>query len=301
MPNEPLGIRDYLEASTDASKRTRTVTIVLVVASILALTALLNSLQSQWMHRRMLRLADIHGSYTQSKLGPYPTKAPSQSDADYQHEVKIYENRYVELVSAVEKAYVDTSFCVKVPFLGFTFDVNDLGILAGIGFVVVLGCYRFFLSREIDNLRLSFEEAEKMGIRELREFYILLAMRQVFTVPQTGYITRSWFLVSAPKLLTWCPLVVYFSITIHDFLTSGIGGSIDKTRNLVLLIYECAFVLILLWLSFSVTRRLLRMDGEWAEAWKAQNGERKIPRTAKTRKAAASDAGGTNSSGSGYQ
>lgn len=267
MPTDPLGIRDYLEASTDASTRTRTITIVLAVASILAATALLNSLQSQWMHGRMLRLGDLHSDYAKSKLGPYPEKSPSISDEAYKHAVQLYETRYLDLCSAVEKAYVDASFSVRAPFLGFVFDVNDLGLVSGIGFLVILGCYRFFLSREIDNLRLSFQQAKNIGEREVREFYVLLAMRQVFTVPQTEYINRSLFLSIAPKLLTWCPLLVYVSITVHDFLTANIGGNINRTRNEILLVSEIVFSFLLLWLSYSVTTRLLRMDQEWDKWW----------------------------------
>ena len=85
MPVDPLGIRDYLEASTDASKRTRTITIVLAVASVLAFTALLNSLQSQWMHRRMLKLGDIRGQYAASKLGGYPDRSKYGDDRTYAH------------------------------------------------------------------------------------------------------------------------------------------------------------------------------------------------------------------------
>ena len=55
------------------------------------------------------------------------------------------------------RTYVD-SWVIRVPFFGFSFDVNDLGFIGGIGFVIILVCFRLCLSREIDNLRLSFEQ-----------------------------------------------------------------------------------------------------------------------------------------------
>src|SRR5579859_1835185 len=124
MPNDPLGIRDYLEASTDASKRTRTITIILAIASISAFAALLNSLQSQWMHQRMLHLGDIHGKYTQSKLGPYPGREEFLhvnhfDEEQYKKQVALYEIRYASLNAAVERAYVEGSLVVRVPFFGF--------------------------------------------------------------------------------------------------------------------------------------------------------------------------------------
>jgi hypothetical protein len=267
MSIEPLGIRDYLEASTDASKRTRTITIVLAVASVLAFTALLNSLQSQWMHRRMLKLGDINGSYVASKLGAIPERSKYSDEQIYNHDVTLYESRYKELCAAVERAYVESSFVVRVPFLGFAFDVNDLGLIGGIGFLVVLGCYRFFLSREVDNLKLSFEAAKQIGEQEVEVFYTLLAMRQVFTVPQTRHITRSFFLMSAPKLLTWLPLLIYAAIAVNDFCTAWIGQGLQDVRYRILVISEGAFVLVLVWLSYSVSLRLRRMDGVWDEWW----------------------------------
>lgn len=267
MPHAPLGIRDYLEASSDASTRTRMIIIVLTVASVLAFMGLLNSIQSQWMHRRMLLLGDIHASYTASKLGPYPTEAAYKTSDEYKHAIEQYERRYYELCAAVERAYVEGSFVIRVPFLGFTFDVNDLGLIAGLGFLVILGCYRFFLSREVDNLRLSFEEAQKIGKRETREFYTLLAMRQVFTVPETGYIKKSGFLIHTPKLLAWLPFMVYIAISAHDTLTAGIGLALQETRFQVLTFCEVATSISLLWFSTSITTRLRRMDNEWHEWW----------------------------------
>jgi hypothetical protein len=148
----PLDIEDFLQVSSDASSRTRTMVLILIVASILAFAGLLNSVQSQWMHGRMIKLGDIQGHYTVSKLGKYPESDSFKGDMKaYEHAVNLYERRYIALCSAVERTYVETSFEVRVPFLGFTIDVNDLGLLAGIAFVVILSCYRFFLSREIDN------------------------------------------------------------------------------------------------------------------------------------------------------
>lgn len=272
MPNDPLGIRDYLEASTDASKRTRTITIILAIASISAFAALLNSLQSQWMHQRILHLADIHGKYTESKLGPYPRREAFQHEGyfdkeQYDKHIAIYETRYAELNSAVERAYVEGSLVVRVPFFGFTFDVNDLGLLASIAFLVILACYRFFLSREIDNLRLSFEEAAKLGKQELKEFYTLLTMRQVFTVPTTPYIKRSKFLLFAPKLLPWFPFAVHVAVTVHDFLTAFIGKELQSIHFVLLTTWEVGISVVIFWLSLSLTKRLLTMDREWNSWW----------------------------------
>jgi uncharacterized membrane protein len=156
----PADIKDYLEASADASKRTITIVIVMVVASVVVFTGLLNSSQSQWMGLRMRGLADVRSHYTQSSLGHYPERQNFRNDQEFNDAKRMFESRYLELSEGVVKAYLDT-LSIHVPFFGFSFDMNDLGLLGGIGLVVILTCYRFFLSRELNNLQMSFEEARK--------------------------------------------------------------------------------------------------------------------------------------------
>jgi hypothetical protein len=260
---DPLDIQDYLDASSDASKRTRTITIILVIASVVVLAGWLNSLQTHWMQKRMIMLQDMRGEYVASKLGPYPEyKVDGET---YKHETQLYEQRYKDLCAAVERAYVDNSLVVRVPFLGFTFDVNDLGLIGGIGFLVILACYRFFLSREVDNLRLSFEEASRLGEGELEKFYSLLAMRQVFTVPVSTHIKRTPFLVVAPKLICWFPLLVYLLVTFNDWRTLAIGEYLDKFRFWSLFSFELLTSVCIAILSVEVTIRLVRMDGIWEQ------------------------------------
>ena len=161
------------------------------------------------------------------------------------------------------RTYVDSSWVIRVPFLGFTFDVNDLGFIGGLGLLVVFVCYRFFLTREVDNLRLSFEEARGIGKDELKEFYKLLAMRQVFTVPLSPDIKRTKFLLLAPKLICWCPVAVYFLVIYNDAATSKIGDMLRSSRKGFLTLFEALCAVCLVILASMVTTRLKRMDEEW--------------------------------------
>lgn len=264
-PDDVLEIQDYLDATSDASKRTRVVTIVLVVASVLVLMGLLNSLQSHWMLRRMVALGNIHGQYTQSKLGPYPSRQDFQDESIFMKAEGLYEQRYKDLYSAVARAYVENSLVIRVPFFGFSFDVNDLGLLGGISFLVILGCFRFCISREVDNLRLSFHEAHRL--ERMQEFYNLLAMRQVFTVPHTPYINRTLFLKITPKLICWFPLLVHLSVTLNDFLTAWIGRELQNFRFTLLISSEFLIAFLLIILAATVTNRMRRLDELWDQAW----------------------------------
>ncbi len=278
-PRQPLDIEDYLEASSDASARSRNMVLLLMVASILAFAGLLNSLQNQWMAERIERLGDPKGEYTQSWLGAYPAAKNYKSPEDYSKAVDLYEKRYLDFCNSIQKAYVDNSLTIRVPVLGFSFDVNDLALLSGIGFIVILSCYRFFLSREIDNIRVSFAEAKSEGLNKLEEFYRLLAMRQVFTVPIGQYINRTPFLRLVPKAISWLPLLVLLAVMGNDAQTLWVAHELGWSHFLVNFSCTLACALILFFLCLSVTVRLLRMDRIWENCWLYIEAEKKEPGT----------------------
>jgi hypothetical protein len=284
--NADMDIQDYLDATGDSAKRSRTVAILVVITCILVFTGLLNELKSNWLLSRIKGSQTPDSDYIQEKIGPPPvdwnTADPEKSALRY------YDYRYKEFTAAMTRAYVDSALLLRIPFFGIIIDVNDLGLLGGISFIVLLVWYRFCLSREIDNLRLSFSEvaggAGDFGDdhashaddgqrarhqRRLREFYNLLAMRQVFTVPNTGHIKRTPLLQWTPKLICWLPVILHCSVTGYDLLnTPGIGNTLNPIRFGVLAITEVVFAVVLIFLAAMATRRLRLIDGIWDGQWR---------------------------------
>jgi len=260
----PLDIQDFLDAATEAGKRCRTVTILLAVGSVLLFAGLLNSLQSHWMLQRLEKFQDINSDYVKHFLGAPPVASPdlNRNAANVSRpELSLYEHRYVAMNTALMRSFVDNSLVIKVPFFGFGFDVNDLGLLGGLAFVVLLSIYRFALSRELDNIRIGFLEAEALG--QLKEFYTLLAMHQVFTVPWTPGKEPSRFLLFAPKCVCVLPLLVQFSIVAHDASTYDVGSAVGWTHTLTVLVIEVLLLLSILPLSLMAFRRMRRTDALW--------------------------------------
>jgi hypothetical protein len=266
-------IQDYLDATGESAKRTRNVILVLVIATVLVFSGLLNSQQTNWMHKRLDKLRDIHSDYVASKVGAYPIPSDYKDDpAAYKLATEAYEHRYLDLWAAVARTYVDNSWVIRVPFFGFSFDVNDLGLLGGFGLLTILVCLRFCLSRELNNLRLSFDVAKQASILELQEFYTLLAMRQVFTVPKTTYITRSKFLKITPKLIVWLTVAVYFAVTFNDATTGWVSRELAADyRYRFVISFEGVVLVLLCILSAGVTQRLIRMDRVWDDCWNEIN------------------------------
>jgi len=256
--DDSLDIQDYLDASGDASRRTRSVHFIMVIASVLVLAGLVNSLQNSWMLARIQASNSPTAPYVLSKIGPPPTNpTPNETVA--------YQNRYREFYSALVKTYVDTHYIVRVPVFGFTVDVNDLGMLGGIGFIVIMVVFRFCVSREVDNIVLSFKAARRLG--KSVQFYHLLAMRQVFTVPDDGEIKRGKLLLWVPKAFCFAPLAVHLSVAGHDILTAVVGHQLSDVRTRILFVCEAVVALVLIALTYQVVTRLRKLDKIWKDEW----------------------------------
>src|SRR5712664_4108298 len=219
-----LDLEDYLKGAADASNRTRVIMLAMVVASVLALVSFLNTMNFEigwikggnpnanlqlksWKLARLERIGDPRSDYVRQKICPpgqpctlYAdsprTPAPASEEtrpAEARTAPSEFVNsanadlRYRQFYAAAARDYVDNAFTVRVPFFGVAFDVNDLGLLVGIGFVTILLLLRFSIRSEIISLRISFKSVRAMSKepREMLErFYDLLAMRQVFTMPR---------------------------------------------------------------------------------------------------------------------
>jgi hypothetical protein len=252
MRDQSLSIEDYLDATSDASKRTRIIMVSIVVASVLTFAGFLNSLEHNWMLQRIQAAAVTDSPYVRKKF-------PNVSDP------KVFEKDQEVFFKSLMDSYVINTYTIRVPFFGVTFDVNDLGLIGGVSFIVLLLLFRFSLGRELDNLILSFEEAKQ--VKELPVFYNLLAMRQVLTVPPTSRREAVAMIMIIPKLLSFLPLMVLSIVIAHDFLTYDVGASINVVHTVLLYIFTAmlwAFVLIE---SISCLTVWLKIDAAWRKYW----------------------------------
>src|SRR6185436_20314255 len=176
-----------------------------------------------------------------------------------------YQQKYQQLYEAVVTAYVD-SLSTRVPIFGFSVDVCDLGILGGIALVVILLMYLYCLAREIENMHVVRREAKRFG--QPREFYDILAMRQIFKTPSSDTLKRRSFVTEAPRIICVFPLLVHSVVTIHDLVTFDIGDQINQAHNVFLVAFELFVVVWLLVLTKRANTRLKALDEVWREWWK---------------------------------
>jgi hypothetical protein len=261
MVDAEISIKDYVEASSEAATRTRRVTVVLMIASVLMFSGLLNSTYSSWKRQRMEALESVDSDYVKRRLGPPPSSAEDYS---------MYVARYNQLYSAALKDYVENAYTIRIPFFGIAIDTNDLGPLGGLALSVILVLYRTSITREIDNLRISFEGAEAQN--RLHTFYYLLAMRQVLTFPNIHGKERSRFMLIAPKILIFTPLTIYSMIVLYDYYSFALYGFTYKV--IVTMIQDAFFFAAVIVITFMIFIRLREIDKIWDHYWSILNEQK---------------------------
>lgn len=272
-------IDNYIEATSDASKRTRANTIVLVVASVLLFIGWYNSLLWAWPIDRVRRAFDpqdlsiYRGLDIKNRplLNPELPKDSEQLRGYINKEGFSPTDMYrLQMQWAVARGYVENVRFVRVPFFGIAFDVNDLGMIGGIGLITILLLMRYSLSREIKNLKFSFREAAQHN--QLAHFYHALAMRMVFTVPQMKDESVNRTLAMAPKFICILPAIVFSLVVLYDYFTVFSSWPLFNFREVVLQLSVEAIWFVLIWLlSIKCWERHSHIDGIWDSNWKRIN------------------------------
>jgi hypothetical protein len=262
---------DYIEAAGASSRRARLVLIVLVTASIVEFAAFWNSRQGSWIHARQLRVSDALKFRVWSNPDP---NLPSDDKAKFDKAKMFADLRGINskqalenLSSELQKIRSEEVDRIRLPFFGSVFDVNDLGILGGITFVIVLIWFRFSLLRECNNLDLVFEEAKKRdrdrGHEELQRCYDLVGMQQVLTLPRIRGKHHAGGWAKVPRVLSVFPVLVYLAVCINDGLTWKHGISVSLANTVVLFAVEITCFLLIVILTYMCVDLSWQIDKTW--------------------------------------
>jgi len=268
-----MDFKPYIAAAHDAAKRTRTITIVLVVASVIVFVGFYNSLDSAWMLQRIRAAYDPQSHFTDKKLHAATNlNAQSQTNeaAQNQNNETPAKSFRKDFQSSLVKAYVDSTYFIKAPFFGIVLDVNDVGFIGGIGLFCILVLLRFSLSREIKNLNFVVEESVTHDCEH--ESYYELAMLQVFTIPEMRGETRNRLLSIAPRIVCLLPALVYLFGVAYDYYTIFWLHLFEWKENLFLVVFEAICLIALSWLSIRCWERLSHINDIWDRFWSRLNG-----------------------------
>jgi len=204
-------------------------------------------------------------------LKAYLKDRDAEAAKEWSHINGLTSSTQVEAVrEPLERARTDQVLRVHVPVLGISFDVNELALIGGFTFVVVLMWFRFTLWREYYNLCSTFEACGN-NIEDLEWCYKYLAMNQVLTVPPTLFKRepreRPWGKIV--RLLYLLPVAIQLAIVVTDCLTFRNGWLISKANTVISIAAGFCFLALTALLTYWCFRLSTEIDREW-EAVKAR-------------------------------
>ncbi|HEX8557243.1 MAG TPA: hypothetical protein VF668_04025 [Pyrinomonadaceae bacterium] len=275
-------VLEYLKATTSSSDRSRAVLVAMITASVLVFTVIWNTggwgkSGGGWLDAR-IRLREGALDFFDPRFDP---KSPALAAADREFYGRVEEflglagfdrrnaddkGIILKEIEDLKKIRTEQIRMIRVPFFGVIFDMNDLGLFAGITFTVVLLWLTFSLARERRNLKLTFKEAAERG--QTRVCYDLLMMHQVLTVPpmRGQPFGRVWNAV--PKLLYLIPAAIYFLQFKTDMDSRPIGNILSPTNTSLLTNAGITLLGLILMFTALCVALSFGADKVWAAAFK---------------------------------
>ena len=122
----------------------------------------------------------------------------------------------------------------KIPLFNISFDINDLGFISGLGFLIVLLLLYLSLTRERENVRIAFKASyyiyKETHISKRKNFYYMLSMNQLLSMPHVINKRNKRWLQHLPVLLISLPSIFSLLILINDISTIDIGQKIADSE-----------------------------------------------------------------------
>lgn len=273
---EESSIEHYITAGAASASRGRSILIVMITTSILAFSAFWNSRQGSWLNTR-LRLA-VDAQHWISMKEEDRVKLTADQMEYFRPAKEFLEVRGInsvdqlnEMVKRLQAVQSDQVNLIRIPFFGSVFDVNDLGLLGGFSFVILLLWFKFGLSRELQNISLTFNEAKRRN--QLKVCYQQLAMQQVLTVPRMlpdephhRQISPS-FWDKMPKILFILPFGVHSIVFGYDLYSFKFGMSVSQFNTIFNTAFSLLFLVLILILTVNCYTVSREISNEWNEAY----------------------------------
>jgi hypothetical protein len=269
--NERLKIMELLDKATDetllAGSRSRRITLLLCFAGVLAFMAAWNSREKSWARMRYTRLAEFYPILNSDSVKGAKkdtvvfAKALTDKQLDY---LKVTGIDTKEEIEDLRKLYVDLKreiYLVKVPILGITFDINDLGMFSGITFSLLMLLLWFVQEREEENLNFTLKSAYRNNL--LNIYYTKLWMGQVLMVPPAKNRSKESYWPVLLKALYFIPLLSQVYIFWNDWKTHKYGAIISEEMTEDLFLKSLIFLLLVGMLTSVTIGYTIRKERIW--------------------------------------
>jgi hypothetical protein len=203
-------IKMALASTEESSTRARRIAFFMQVAVILTCMAVWQQMEGTWLNRRLVVaqaakfLLDCEQEGTPSDqckeslkksfssretwlrpaflFKPEPP-TPEQVEA-YVDQWHLTSEQAGKNVENLQQAMANRVLAIGIPVLGISVDLNDLSVLSGFSFIILLSWFNFSLRRYRDNVYDLFRRTTDRERASLPDVYDLLRMTQVLTVPE---------------------------------------------------------------------------------------------------------------------
>lgn len=287
-----IAIQKTCEVSNATSGSTRSVLYILLITNILSLIAVVNTRPGNWLEHRI--------GFVQAKMHELQNTACSHQTTAAAHTgpCPYCLDSIRAVMNALQRNKVENIQTVRIPVLGNTFDVNDLGIISGFTFLVLMIILRLTIAREINNLKLALlaiterypasanpedfeayikKQKQKSGNESVKEEAILrsinytrrkhhynyLSMNEIYTMPPLDVEKKS---VSGKISgwvvvnMYWLPFIVMAVITYNDIITFTRGSQLDQDNAWFGVCSEVILAILIALFSYLCTRQKITIS-----------------------------------------
>ena len=282
-------IFEICKASNVTSSGTRSVLYVLVIVNILALITVINTWPLNWTDARINKIENDFKNLPDTIFKLKNAKNFVLCDS--------FRN-VLRVDSAVWPTYrrfdIENYQNIRVPILGNAFDVNNLCLVAGLTFVILMVVLRFTLGRELINLRLALNAITKRypdyanselfwkncaegnwpdilpSINRVRRLhhYNSLSMNEIFNLPPleiSNNRIQNRFSGRALMHMFYFPTVVYFIIIANDIATAWKALPEAPHQTIAFILISLIFLAIILSLSAKCSRLKQKIYKSYAD------------------------------------
>jgi hypothetical protein len=285
-------LQHYIDATRESTDRTRKILLIMIVASIVIATACWNTRSSGWVNSRLAMAKAVDDILVKQDPQPLPAGVPTPNpvlsiapgqDTLYKNAEELINktgrtpNQAKQNLLWAQKVRTEQLSQIQVPILGISFDVNDLGLLGGVTFIVMLMWVNYSLWHQSNNLKLAFSFARQLdedegNARWLYHTYQNLAMRQVLSIPPRPASivaknpgARKLWIRKLSKSLYALPFVVQLAVVLHDWFTADLGTELNWWATLTVLVTGSVFLIFIGVLTVTCFSRWKETFETWKE------------------------------------
>ena len=203
--------KPYLEASTNASQRTRSTVYVLVVAVVIVFIGYRQTVAPDWLDARLAQFqlasacrkeCDENTELCKQAIAYSRGFLFTGSHKDVRE--KLYQQEFdaelTEQINVLIRLRTEAT-SLQLPVFGVVMDANDLGLVGGIFLTSILYILHAWLYRDVNNLKRAMKKADT-PVGKRREHLEQLLMAQVLT-SRRGFTVGVYLLLLSVAVMHW--------------------------------------------------------------------------------------------------